>query len=168
MIADILRPAAICTILLLIEISLVPWISINGLTPDLLLIYVMLTAANRGKNAGLLTGLYAGLLQDITGGGALGLLALAKCNLAFLLGLSIEKRGNSFAAWVLLPVVFISALIHNTWTALFMLQGSEIEFGYFIISDILPSALYTTFCGLLFMLTAGKTRKSHRVMNVLR
>jgi len=168
MIAEILHPVAICLILLLIDVTVSPWISIQGWSPDLLLIYVMLFSAQKGKNGGLLVGLFAGILQDFTGGVSLGLLALAKSNLGFWFGYWIEKNGISLSIWLMSLIILISVLIQDTWVALFTLQGSEIEFGQYILGNVLPISIYSAFIALLFIIITGKTLNKVKKGGVLR
>jgi len=168
MIAEILRPVATCLILLLVDVVISPWISVHGWSPDLLLIYVIFYSAQKGKNAGLLVGLFAGLLQDITGGASLGLLALSKSNLGFWFGFWIEKKGVNPSVWLQCVVVFVSVIVQNTWVGLITLQGSEIEFGHYIFGDVLPIAFYSAFITFLIMLFTGNNGNKPKKIGALK
>lgn len=168
MITDILRPVAICLLLLMAEVIIYPWIIIRGWSPDLLLIYVLLFASRNGKNAGLLIGLFAGLLQDITGGVTLGLMALVKSNLGFWFGFWIEKKAIEISPWLLSFIVFVSLLLQDIWTALFALQGSEIGFGIHILGQIIPTGVYSAFIAFLVAIFTGRSVIISKKVNGLR
>ena len=71
----------------LAQSSVVPSWSVGGVTPDLPLILTALIALRRGPEAGCLVGFAAGLLQDATGGGLLGVQALSRALAGFAMGL---------------------------------------------------------------------------------
>ena len=71
----------------LAQSSVVPSWSVGGITPDLPLILTALIALRRGPEAGCLVGFAAGLLQDATGGGLLGVQALSRALAGFAMGL---------------------------------------------------------------------------------
>src|SRR5437870_13612793 len=58
----------------------------GGVTPDLPLIVVVLLALRRGPEFGCAAGFAAGLLQDAAGGGLIGVQALTKAVLGFVIG----------------------------------------------------------------------------------
>ena len=85
--------------------SIVPTLSVGGVTPDLPLILTLLLALRRGPEAGCLVGFVAGLLQDTAGGGLLGVQALTKALAGFGMGLLVGRF------WVASPLVQIPGLV---------------------------------------------------------
>ena len=73
--------------------------SVGGVTPDVPLILTVLIALRNGPESGCLAGFVAGLLQDATGGGLVGVQALTKGLAGFGMGLLVGRF------WVTNPLV---------------------------------------------------------------
>lgn len=64
-------------------LAIVPF---SGVTPDVAMVLAVMVGLRRGPEAGCLTGFLAGLLQDLTGPGLVGVQALTKTLTGFLAG----------------------------------------------------------------------------------
>jgi len=71
--------------------SVVPMLTITGITPDLPFVLTVLLALRHGPQTGCLVGFAAGILQDVAGGGLLGVQALTKAMAGFGIGLLGER-----------------------------------------------------------------------------
>jgi len=131
----------------LVQSSVVPSWSVGGVTPDLPLILTALIALRRGPEAGCLVGFAAGLLQDATGGGLLGVQALSRALAGFAMGLLPGRL------WVGHPLVQIPSLMLLTVAEGFLRFGLlqlfhfPASFGELLVHVILPQALYNGFAG---------------------
>src|SRR3989442_2309638 len=85
--------------------TLAPALGIHGVTPDLPLIVVVLLALRQGPEFGCVAGFAAGLLQDATGGGLIGVQALTKAVIGFTMG----AAGSRLA--VTQPLVQVPGLV---------------------------------------------------------
>jgi rod shape-determining protein MreD len=78
---------------------------VGGITPDVPLILTVLIALRYGPESGCLAGFVAGLLQDATGGGLVGVQALTKGLAGFAMGLLVGRF------WVINPLVQVPGLV---------------------------------------------------------
>lgn len=130
-------------LILVIEGSLLGVIFTRANIPDLLLVLVTCLAFLWGEKKGVVLGLFAGLLQDLFFGPALGLFALAKMAVAYLVGItSREVYKDQLAAPML--VVFMATFVHEF--IIFFLRllfwGSGGDFFYLLDVYFLPKAIY--------------------------
>jgi len=131
----------------LAQSSIVPSWSVGGVTPDLPLILTTLVALRRGPEAGCLVGFAAGLLQDATGGGLLGVQALSRALAGFAMGLLPGRLSVNH------PLVQIPGLVLLTVAegvlrfGLLQLFHFPASLGELLVHVILPQALYNGFLG---------------------
>ena len=127
--------------------SVVPSLSVAGVTPDLPLILTVLLALRRGPETGCLVGFIAGLLQDTAGGGLVGIQALTKALAGFGMGLLVGRL------WVASPLVQVPGLVLLTVAeglaryCLLQLFHFPASLGELMARVILPQALYNGFLG---------------------
>ena len=146
----------------LAQSSVVPSWSVGGVTPDLPLILTALVALRRGPEAGCLVGFAAGLLQDATGGGLLGVQALSRAVAGFAMGFLPGRL------WVGHPLVMIPGLVFLTVAEGFLRFGLlqlfhfPASFGEILVHVILPQALYNGFLGAACMLAAAAAEALRR------
>jgi rod shape-determining protein MreD len=142
--------------------SVAPVLSLAGITPDLPLIVTVFVALQRGPATGCLTGFVAGFLQDMAGGGLIGVQALTKALAGFGMGLLVGRF------WVSSPLVQVPGLVLLT-VAEGVVRYCLLQFFHFpaslgelMVHVILPQALYNGFLGslcALAMTIAGAVRK---------
>src|SRR2546426_4082829 len=127
--------------------TLAPALGIHGVTPDLPLIVVVLLALRQGPEFGCVAGFAAGLLQDATGGGLIGVQALTKAVIGFAMG----AAGSRLA--VTQPLVQVPGLVILTVAeglarfALLKVFHFPATFGDVMLYVVLPQALYNGFLG---------------------
>src|SRR5215813_8404636 len=85
--------------------SVVPALSVGGITPDLPLVVTVFLAVRKGPEIGCLAGFLAGFLQDMAGGGLIGVQALTKALAGFGMGLLVGRL------WVASPLVQVPGLV---------------------------------------------------------
>lgn len=127
--------------------TLAPALGIRGVTPDLPLIVVVLLALRRGPEFGCAAGFAAGLLQDTAGGGLIGVQALTKAVIGFVIG----AAGGRLL--VTQPLVQVPGLVILTVAeglarfALLKMFRFPAPFGEVMLYVVLPQALYNGFLG---------------------
>ena len=125
---------------------------VGGVTPDVPLILTVLIALRHGPESGCLAGFVAGLLQDASGGGLLGVQALTKGLAGFGMGLLVGRF------WVSNPLVQVPGLvllsIAEGLARFLLLQMFHYPatLGELMLHVILPQALYNGLIGTLCIL----------------
>jgi rod shape-determining protein MreD len=125
---------------------------VAGITPDVPLILTVLIALRYGPESGCVAGFVAGLLQDATGGGLVGVQALTKGLAGFSMGLLVGRF------WVSNPLVQVPGLVLLTIAEglgrflLLQLFHYPAAFGDLMLHVILPQALYNGLVGTLCIL----------------
>ncbi len=137
----------------LAQSNVVPAFSIGGVTPDVPLILTVFVALRRGPETGCLVGFAAGFLQDVAGGGLLGVQAFTKALAGFAMGLLVGRF------WVSKPMVQVPGLVLLTLGEglvrflILQLFHFPASLGDVFIHVILPQALYNGFVGAACALT---------------
>lgn len=127
----------------LLQSTVMPAISMAGVVPDLLLILVITVAYTRGRVAGMITGLAAGLLTDACFSEMLGLCALFYLCIGYLAGFSqkiYEERDYTLPMLMIAAGEFLYSFAY--YVAHFLLR-SRTAFGYYFLHLILPRMVYT-------------------------
>jgi rod shape-determining protein MreD len=134
------------------QATVAPALRIGDVLPDLPLIVVVLLALRRGPEFGCVAGFVAGLLQDTAGGGLIGIQALTKALVGFVVG----TLGGGLR--VTQPLVQVPGLVVLTIAegvvrfALLKLFHFEVPFGQLMIYVVIPQALYNGFLGAALVL----------------
>jgi rod shape-determining protein MreD len=138
---------ALSLVCLLLQTTLIPFIAIATIVPDLVLIWIVYVALVRGQIPAMTTGFLLGLLLDVVSGGdsMLGLSALSKTVAGFLAGYSYnENKIAQFLGGPHFPLLLvIVSLVHNLLYFLIFLQGSDLRWDEMILQFGIPATLYT-------------------------
>ncbi len=147
-------------ILLLIQLNL-GYIAVENVTPDLLILLVIVIALLEGQFIGLLAGFVLGFLFDIISSDILGTNALAKMLAGFFAGyfyneqLGIQQAIGSFR---FLGIVALTTLLHNIIYYFFYVQPTHLSFAAFFLRSGVAATLYTTVIGTIVMLVASRKK----------
>ena len=144
--------------------SVVPVLSVGGVTPDVPLIVTAFLALRRGPEIGCLAGFIAGFLQDMAGGGLIGIQALTKALAGFGMGLLVGRL------WVASPLVQVPGLVIVSIAeglmryCLLQLFHFPASLGDLMLHVILPQALYNGFIGAscVLALAIAEAARRHR------
>ncbi len=149
-------------VLLIVQANLVDMVSLRGITPDLLLIFIVYLAVKEGQTYVLPWGFFLGLVLDLSTGTVIGLSALSKTVAAFTAGyfFSDNKITMTLATYRFLLLVFLTAFIHNAVYFVIFTMGSDIGFLGAVFGVGLASALFTTTLAILPMLVTARVRSS--------
>jgi len=126
-----------------LQSTLFPQIAILGVTPDTALVLIISYAILRGEIEGALFGLFAGLVQDISGGFFIGIFAL----LGFITGYVCGKPFKDFFKdnyFLPFAIVVIISLVYQfvLYVTTIMFTG-QLEFLHYFRTIILPKTIYT-------------------------
>ncbi len=153
---------AIIGLLLLLVQMVVGYVSVENVTPDLILILAIYIAVREGQFAGLVGGFVLGLLFDLLSSGILGTNALAKMIGAFVAGYFYVEGAplpESVGSFRFLGVVALSSLVHNLIFYFFFTQPSDLSFSVFFLRSGVAGALYTTVVAAIVMLAAARKQR---------
>lgn len=152
------RSSLTALILLLLQTTIVPYLSLEGYQPDLLMIWVVLVAIRRGQVEAAVSGFAAGLLQDLTTTQFLGLAALAKTVSGFAAGyfFNENKTEQTLATYRFVLILLLASMIHNIVYYMIFFQGTETPLVGTTLRTSLLTALYTGLFGLLPMFASAR------------
>jgi len=99
--------------LLIIQTTVVPFISINGITPDLILIMLVFYTVRNGQVYGTILGFVYGFLFDLITGSLLGSAMLSKTIAGFIAGYfsNENKREIYFKTHIFVLIVFLCSVV---------------------------------------------------------
>ena len=129
---------------ILLQIVVAPWLTIQSIKPDFILILVLFVTIVKGRVFGQLFGFSIGLIVDFIGiGSFLGLSALSKTIAGFFAGYlkTSRNRVNSFAYYA--AACFI-IFIHFTVFFLINFKSSDYGIQFVLLRYILPEVVYTS------------------------
>jgi len=142
-------------LMLLIHSTLVPFLAIRDVIPDILLIWIVILAVREGQITATIAGFALGLAQDLVGAGAgmIGLAALSKTVAGFVAGYfyNENKIQQTLGGYTFIVAVGIAALLQNVIYFIVYLQGSSLGLGSIMLEYGIPATLYTAAVGLLPM-----------------
>jgi rod shape-determining protein MreD len=145
-------------ILLLVQSKMMTLLTLEGITPDLLTIWVVYLALKEGQLAAMPWGFALGLAFDLLTGNFIGLSALTKTVAAFTAGYFYNENKTPLilGSYRFLVIVLTVSLIHNTLYFLIFTQGSEIGTLRAIFQVGLATTFYTATLTLLPMLAFAR------------
>jgi len=147
--------AALTLLVLVVQTTLLRYMALGGLTPDLTLVWIVYVAVRRGQIPATVVGFFAGVALDLLSGndGMLGLAALAKTAGGFLAGYfySENKVLQTLSSYRFILMLLLIATVHNLIYFTIFLQGSEVSWWGAVVFYGIPSALYTSAAGLIPM-----------------
>jgi len=139
----------------LIHLSVIPFLAVIHIAPDVLLIWLVYIAIRRGQVVATAGGFIIGLILDLSGGGngMIGLAALAKSVSGFVAGYFFNENRmfQILGGYQFVAAVGLTALVHNGLYFLIFLQGTEIGWSGALLSYAMPASMYTALLALLPM-----------------
>ena len=140
---------------ILLQTTLIKYLAIGTIAPDILLLWIVYLAIREGQMAGTTAGFFIGLVLDLLSGkdGMLGLAALSKTVGGFCAGYfyNENKTFQTLGGYQFILGVVVVSIAHNLVYFLIFLQGSEVTLLDAILLYGMPTTLYTAAMGLLPM-----------------
>ena len=151
-------------VLILVQKVFVSLISIERISPDVLLIFVVYLALREGQIVSTSAGFLLGLAMDIMSGELLGLAALSKTVSGFIAGYfyNKEKSIETPGTYLFIVIILLSSLVHNVIYFTVYIQGTEIDFWMSLLRYGLWTSLYTSIVGLIPMLISRRYFRTKR------
>jgi len=142
----------------LIQITVVPFISVQGVVPNLLLIAVVYFSISNGQIFGTVTGAVYGLLFDLISGNLVGSNMLSQTVAGFIAGyFSSETRREKYLyTYSFTLVVLISALINAMIFSFFSVMDFNTNFLQALFNHALLPSIYTSIVGILVVIIPYK------------
>ncbi len=135
---------------LLIQLVVVPLISIYGVVPNFVLIVVVYYAMLGGQIYGMILGFILGLFFDLFSGGILGASMLSMTISSFVIGYFYNENrvDTNTASYFFLIILFIAAFINSLVYSFAGNFNPEMKFTALLLEGTLLPAAYTTIFGL--------------------
>ncbi len=164
MLTRYLRYLLAAFVLILVQKVFVSLISIERITPDVLLIFIVYLALREGQIPSMTAGFVLGLAMDVMSGELLGLAALSKTVSGFIAGYfyNKEKTTETPGTYLFILIILVSSLVHNVIYFTVYVQGTEIDFWISLLRYGLWTSLYTSIIGLIPMLIFGRYFRRER------
>jgi|APIni6443716594_1056825.scaffolds.fasta_scaffold12147_2 rod shape-determining protein MreD len=140
-------------LLTFIQTKVMTIIALEGITPDLLLIWLVYIAINNGQLTGTVWGFIIGMMFDLATGNFIGLSALSKTIAGFVAGYFYgeNKAAMTLGSYRYIIIVLLTSVIHNSIYFAVFTRGSEIGLWRAIFQYGLASTFYTAAVTLLPM-----------------
>jgi rod shape-determining protein MreD len=148
----IFKPIVLFLILLFLQIKVVPIISLEGVIPDLIIIYLAFYTLQNGRLWGLVAAAIAGFVFDLVSGGLVGGAMFSNTIAIFITGLFYKEQKSEFYihsyffALITLIASVINAAVYSM-VAHFDLYSRFLSF--LLFQGLLPG-IYTASISLLF------------------
>ncbi len=143
----------ISLLLIVVQSQAMKLLSLEGITPDILTIWIVYIALQQGQIGGTLWGFVIGLFFDLVTGNFIGLAALTKTICGFIAGyfFNENKTAMTISSYRFILIVLIVSLIHNTIYFVVFTRGTDIGFLRAVFEFGMATTLYTATVSLLPM-----------------
>jgi rod shape-determining protein MreD len=142
-------------VVLLLQTTVVRFLAIGGVVPDLVLLWIVGIAIRRGQLGATVAGFGLGLAFDLLSGpdGMLGLSALANTAAGFIAGYFYNENKilQTLSGVRFLFITALASAVHDLLYFLIILQGLGLQWGEMLLLYALPTTAYTVAIALLPM-----------------
>ncbi len=147
-------------LLIVLDSTLVKFLAISTIVPDILLIWIVYIAIREGQIAATTTGFLIGLAENLMGttNGVLGLAALAKTFAGFTAGyfFNENKVETTLGGYQFIVIVSVASVVHNIIYFIIFLQGSGLSWMQSMLYYGIPTTAYTAVIALVPMFAFGR------------
>ncbi len=154
-----LRDGLVLLVVLVLQATIVNRIAISGVRPDLLVAFIVYFGWMRGPIPGVMGGFTVGLLQDLDAPGPLGLNALAKTVVGFLVakaGFRVHRSNVGVRFFFFLLAMLVHDLIYFSIYTTGDLSALARQLAFVAV----PSAVYTTVLVLVLLETVERLSRT--------
>jgi rod shape-determining protein MreD len=140
-------------LLMIIQTKVMSVFSLEGITPDLLLIWLIYVAIKNGQLTATVWGFAIGIMFDMATGNFIGLSALSKTIAGFIAGYfyNENKATMTLGSYRFVIIVLLTSFVHNAIYFTAFTRGSEIGLWRAIFLYGLATTFYTAAVTLLPM-----------------
>jgi len=142
----------------LIQLTVIPFVSIQEIVPDLLTIAVVYFSIGFGQIFGTVTGTSYGLVYDLISGSLIGSNMLSKTVAGFVAGYFAgeTRRDKYLYTYSFTIVVFVSALIDTMIFSFFSVIDFNTNFMMTLFNHALLPSIYTSLVSILVVIVPYK------------
>ncbi len=150
--------AVISVVLIVIQTTVVSLIALEGITPDLLAIWVVYLALRMGQMKGTIIGFAVGLVFDLATGSFIGLSALTKTLCGFTAGYFYNENKTKLilGSYRFLLIMMVSSFVHNVVYYILFTRGTEIGVIAAIVQYGVTTTLYTSALALIPLFVSSR------------
>lgn len=150
MIIQYLKPILFFIPLAVIQLVIVPLISISNIAPNLVFILIAYFSLKHGQAYGTILGFILGFLLDIISGGLIGAFMFSFTISAFVVGYFYDenKIDINISTYFLLFILFVCGSINSFLYAEISNSNSSISLFFMILEEGILPGLYTALFGL--------------------
>ena len=149
---------------IVIDSTLVKFLTIANIIPDILIIWIVYVAIREGQIAGTTAGFLIGLTMNLMGttNGIMGIAALAKTFAGFTAGyfFNENKIYGTLGGYQFIVIVGVASMVHNIIYFIIFLQGSGLSWMQSVLYYGVPTTLYTAAVTLLPMFAFARKYSS--------
>lgn len=158
---DLIIPLITFFPVLLIQITIIPLVSISGVAPDLILIILVYYSITRGQLYGTALGTFYGILIDLITGSLLGSSMLSKTLAGFTAGYFFGegKKELNVYTYNFSLIVFLCAMIDTVVFSFFSAFDLQSNLFSLLFEQSLLPALYTGVASILFIFSPFRRKK---------
>jgi len=138
----LLAEVAYLLLAFVLQASIVGYLSLGEIRPDLILGALVYVAMARRPAHSTVAGFLTGLFQDLSFGGAIGINALCKCLIAFSVSLASQSMFKE-RLWTQVVLLFLAVLVHDLVYFSLLYTGNISNIGLAILRVSLGSAVLT-------------------------
>ena len=149
----VFRYIVISFLFIVLQTQVMQLLSLQGVTPDILTIWIVYIALKEGQLHATIWGFGIGLVSDLVTGSFIGLAALTKTVCGFVAGYfyNENKAQLTLSSYRFILIVLIVSLIHNMIYFIIFTRGSEIGIVQAVIEVGLATTFYTATITFLLM-----------------
>lgn len=155
MFTDYIKYGILLIIIVILQITLVDFISYGQIKGDIILITLIYITLTLGQIPGIILAFFSGLIFDLLSGNLIGANSLSKVIVIFFVGYFYDEQFNErlIRSYIFLIIVFISSIIER---AIYTFISTDLDFKYLILTivnySLFPSIMNTMLSTLVFLL----------------
>ena len=132
-------------------------LSIKGIRPNFIVIALIFYGLEFGGVYATIAGFFVGVIQGLGffGGGFIGLASLTNSITGFYAGL-FQRSGREYSDLFFFIIILTACFIHDFLYYYILLFGSETRVLFIILRSVLPTSLFTTIVGMMFLYSFKK------------
>ncbi len=136
------------------QVSLVPLITVNGIYPDLLVIFLVYLALRKGQLFGTVAGFVIGFFFDIFSGSVLGAAMFSKTLAGFTAGYfyNENKIQYNLNSYLFILIVFFCGALDSLFYQLLISNKIEINFAVLFFRQSILPAVFTAVLSLIWVI----------------
>lgn len=145
---------------LIFQMTVIPFLAFNGISPDLVLILLVFLTIRNNQIYGTITGFIFGGICDLAFGAILGSTMIAKTLSGFIAGYfsSENKRDSYLTPLNFSLIIFLVGIIDNSIFSFFSSFDLSENFISSLLTNTIISSVYTAIISIFIMIAIPKRR----------